>query len=98
MRWEDIEKQFDVSVPHDVPVFPVNIVCELLDMHYHTFHEIMKQGLLEFEKARARKRKKAKKLFSHDDICRLKYIQHLLEDEGVNINGIRVILDMFEDI
>jgi len=97
MRWEDIEKEFDIDIGPDIPVFPMNVACELLDMQYHVLHEIMKQGLLECERKKAKKSKRAKKLFSHKDICRLRYIQHLMEDEGVNISGIKVILDMLDE-
>ena len=92
MKWEDIEEQFDVDIPLDVPVFPVNIVCELLHMQYYMFHEIMKEGLIEPPKKR-----KQKKLFSHRDVKRLKYIQYLVEERGVNVKGVKVIFEIQEE-
>ncbi|MBD3246065.1 MAG: MerR family transcriptional regulator [Candidatus Omnitrophica bacterium] len=98
MRWEDIEREFEIEIPADTPVFPVNIVCELLDMQYHLLHEIVKEGLIESEKrakkAAAKKKKKSKKLFSRRDVKRLKYIQYLMEDRGVNLQGVKVIIEL----
>jgi len=92
MRWEDIEEQFDVKIPLDEPVFPVSVVCELLHMQYYLLHEIMKEGLIGLPK-----KKKHKKLFSRRDVKRLKYIQYLIEERGVNVKGVKVIIEMREE-
>ncbi|MFO8052807.1 MAG: chaperone modulator CbpM [Candidatus Omnitrophota bacterium] len=91
MKWEDLEKQLDLDIPLDEPVFPINIVCKLLDIQYYLLHEIVKEGILKEE------RKKKKKLFSLKDMKQLKYIKHLVEDEGVNIKGVKVILELKEE-
>ncbi|MCF7869771.1 MAG: MerR family transcriptional regulator [Candidatus Omnitrophica bacterium] len=91
MKWDELEKQFDLDIPLDEPIFPVNIVCKLLDMQYYLLHEIVKEGILKEEK------KKKKKLFSLKDMKQLKYIKHLVEDEGVNIKGVKVILEVKEE-
>lgn len=90
MKWEEIEEQFGLEIPVDEPIFPVNIVCKLLDIQYYTLHEIVKEGIL----SEVKKRKK--KLFSFKDIKRLKYIKYLVEEEGVNIKGVKVILELTE--
>lgn len=92
MKWEEIEEQFDFDIPFDEPVFPVNIVCKLLNMQYYMLHEIVKEGILS-QKGR---KKEKKKLFSVKDIKQLKYIKHLVEEEGVNIKGVKVILRITE--
>jgi DNA-binding transcriptional MerR regulator len=90
MLWEDIEKQFSLDIPIDEPIFPVNIVCKLLDMQYYTLHEIVKEGIL------TKSKEKKKKLFSFKDIKQLKYIKYLVEEEGVNIKGVKIILEIKE--
>jgi MerR family transcriptional regulator/heat shock protein HspR len=92
MEWEDIDKEFDIEIPEDIPVFPVNVVCDLLHMQYHLLHEIMKAGIL-----REKRKKAVKKLFSKQDLNRLKYIQYLIEERGVNIKGVKIILEMHEE-
>ncbi|MCF7917063.1 MAG: MerR family transcriptional regulator [Candidatus Omnitrophica bacterium] len=91
MEWREIEEQFDLDIPVDEPIFPVNIVCKLLDIQYYLLHEIVKEGILSEVK------KKKKKLFSLKDMKQLKYIKHLVEDQGVNIKGVKVILEIKEE-
>ncbi len=97
MRWEDIEEQFDLDIPEDEPIFPVNIVCKLLDLQYYTLHEIVKEGILNKAKKAKKKETKKKKLFSFEDMKALKYIKHLVEEEGVNIKGVKIILKLKEE-
>ena len=89
-RWD--EEQFDFDIPEDEPIFPLNVVCDLIHMQYWTLHQIMEEGLIEL-----RKKTKRKKLLSQKDIKRLKYIQYLMDDKGVNIQGIKVIFEMGEE-
>ena len=89
-KWDD--EQFDIDIPLDEPIFALNVVCDLLHIQYWTLHQIVEEGLIE-----PVKRKKRKKLFSYRDVRRLKYIQYLIEEKGVNIQGIKVILEMEEE-
>lgn len=90
---KEIEKQFDIEIPLDEPIYPLNIVCKLLKMHSWTVNELVKMGIIKPKKVGKRK-----KLFSYRNIQRLKYIKYLMEDRGVNIKGIKVILEMEEEI
>jgi DNA-binding transcriptional MerR regulator len=90
MKWKDLEEKFDLDIPIEEPIFPVNIVCKLLDIQYYMLHEIVKEGILD------KKEKEKKKLFSLKDIKQLKYIKYLVEDQGVNIKGVKVILEIKE--
>jgi MerR family transcriptional regulator, heat shock protein HspR len=92
MEWEDIGGDFEIEIPVDEPVYPVNVVCELLGMQYYLLHEIVKEGML-----REKKRKQQKKLFSMNDVKKLKYIQYLIEKKGVNVKGVKVILQMKQE-
>ena len=83
------EDDFDLEIEPDDPVYPLNVVCRLLDMHYWTVHEVIEEGLINFKKI-----KKKRKLFSRNDVKRLKYIKYLIEDRGVNIKGIKVIFEI----
>ena len=83
--------EFDIEIDPEEPVFPLNVVCRLLHMQYWTVHEVIEEGLISFKKA-----KKKRKLFSRNDMKRLKYIKYLIEDKGVNIKGIKVIFEITE--
>jgi len=92
MRWKGINKHFDIDIPQDEPVYPVNVVCGLLHMQYYLLHEIIKEGII-----RERKKQKQKKLFSKEDIKVLRYVQYLIEEKGINVRGVKIILEMQED-
>lgn len=83
---------FDIDIPEDEPLYTISAICRLLHMEYYRMHEILKEGLIEPKKIGKRK-----KMFSYDDIKRIKYIQYLMEDEGVNIHGVRIIMEMKEE-
>ena len=87
----DIE-DFDIEIDPEEPVFPLNVVCRLLGMHYWTVHEVLEIGLIKLKK-----RGKRKKLFSYKNVRKLKYIRYLLRERGVNIQGIKVIFEIKEE-
>lgn len=91
MKWQEIEKKFEVSIPEDEPVYPLNIACELLRFHYWTLHEIFKEGII-----KPAKKSKNKKLLSYKDIKKLKYIKYLMDEKGVNVKGVKVIFELEE--
>lgn len=93
MRWEEIEKQFEVDIPVDEPLFPLNIVCDLLQIQYHTLHEILREGII-----KENRKKSTKKLLSVKDVKRLKYVKYLMEERGVNIQGIKVIFEIEKEV
>ncbi len=92
MDWDDLDEQFEIEIPLDEPVFPVSVVCDLLHMQYYMLHEIMKEGILA-----ERKKKKHKKLFSKREVKKLKYIQYLIDERGVNVKGVKIILEMEDE-
>jgi len=89
----EYEEIFEVKIPEDEPIYPLNIVCKLLKMHSWTINEIVKEGIIHPKKVGKRK-----KLFSYRDIRRLKYVKYLIEKKGVNIQGVKVILEIRRDI
>ncbi|MDD5195739.1 MAG: MerR family transcriptional regulator [Candidatus Omnitrophica bacterium] len=82
----------EVFIPKDEPVFPVNVVCDLLNLHYWTLHDILREGII-----KQKPRSKKKKLFSYTEVKVLKYVKYLMEDKGVNVKGIKLILEMEEE-
>ncbi len=93
MNWEDLNKHFEIDISPDEPIFPFNIACEILHLHYWTLHEILKEGILK-PKGKAKK----KKLLSYKDMKELKTIKHLIDDEGVNIKGVKIILKLRKEL
>ena len=91
--WEELEELLDIEIPEDEPLYPLNIVCKLLKMHSWTVNEVIKEGLI-----RPKKVGKRKKLFSYQDIKRLKYVKYLMEVKGVNIKGVKMIFEIRREI
>lgn len=85
----NLPQQFD----YDAPVFPVSVAAALADMHPQTLRGYDRLGLVVPRRARGRGRR-----YSLRDIARLRHIQRLSQDEGINLEGIRRILQLEEHI
>ncbi|MCK4810079.1 MAG: MerR family transcriptional regulator [Candidatus Omnitrophica bacterium] len=89
---KEIEEMFDIKIPVDEPVYPLNIVCRILEMHTWTVNEVVKLHIIH-----PKKKGKRKKLFSYKDIKCLRYVKYLIEERGVNIQGVKVIFEIREE-
>lgn len=76
-----------VSVESTAPVYTLSTTSELSGIPIHSIRQYIDKGLIiPFKKASYRN------LFSQVDIMRLKYVHRLLNEDGLNIAGIRSIL------
>ena len=73
----------------DAPVFTVTVAARLADMHPQTLRGYDRLGLVVPRRSRGRGRR-----YSLHDIARLRHIQRLSQDEAINLEGIRRILDL----
>src|SRR5262245_58663209 len=79
--------------PHPCePCYVISVVARLVNMHPQTLRYYEKLGLIRPSRSEGRIR-----LFSAQDLERLRRIQHL-QDDGVNPAGIKLILEMDEQI
>jgi len=77
------------SVESTTPVYTLSITSELSGIPVHSIRQYIDKGLIvPYTKESSRH------LFSQVDILRLKYIHKLLNEEGLNIAGIRALLAM----
>jgi MerR family transcriptional regulator/heat shock protein HspR len=75
------------SVESTTPVYTLSITSGLSGIPVHSIRQYIDKGLIiPFKKESSRH------LFSQVDILRLKFIHKLLEDDGLNIAGIRTLL------
>lgn len=101
MRWEEISRQYDVELPEDEPILPVNVVCHIVGIQYYLLHEMLRAGIIaharqEVKKTVRPKKAKSPKLFSLEDVKRIRYAKYLIEEKGVNVKGVKVIFEMEE--
>lgn len=71
----------------DAPIFVISVAAQLADMHPQTLRGYDRLGLVVPGRARGRGRR-----YSLRDIARLRHIQHLSQNEGINLEGVRRIL------
>ena len=74
------------------PVMPVSVASDMVGVCGRTLHLWEKHGLI----TPARDSRSDRRLYSFADIERLKYIKHLLDDEGLNISGVKRFLRFFD--
>jgi len=73
------------------PVYVISIAAKLLEVHPQTLRLYERLGLV----APARSGRNIR-LYSRRDLERVRRIQHLTQDMGVNLAGVDVILDLLE--
>ena len=75
------------SVTSTTPVYTLSVTSNLSGIPVHSIRQYIDKGLMiPFKKESSRN------LFSQVDILRLKYINRLLENDGLNIAGIKTLL------
>jgi MerR family transcriptional regulator/heat shock protein HspR len=74
---------------YDAPVYVISIAAELADMHPQTLRAYERKGLIEPSRTEGNTRR-----YSRRDVDKLKFIQRLTQDEGLNLAGVRAVLEM----
>lgn len=77
----------------DLAIFTVTTAARLAGMHPQTLRQYDRQGLVVPKRSRGRGRR-----YSLNDISKLRLIQHLSQEEGVNLQGIRRILELEHEL
>jgi MerR family transcriptional regulator, heat shock protein HspR len=93
MRCEVSASELPQRIDHDAPVFVISVAAHLAGMHPQTLRTYDRMGLVSPRRTAKRGRR-----YSARDIARLRLIQRLSQDEGINLEGIRRILYMQDDI
>ncbi|MFA5038922.1 MAG: MerR family transcriptional regulator [Candidatus Omnitrophota bacterium] len=78
-----------VTITETDAVYAIGIVSQLLRMPEWTLRALEKEGLI-----RPKRKFKKIRFYSMKDIRRLEYIHYLMDEKGVNIRGIKIILEM----
>jgi MerR family transcriptional regulator/heat shock protein HspR len=76
---------------HDEPCYVISVAARMVGMHAQTLRYYERAGLLTPSRSQGRRR-----LYSPADIDRLREIQRLVSDLGVNLAGVDVIFRMRE--
>jgi MerR family transcriptional regulator/heat shock protein HspR len=77
----------------DLPVYVISVAAQLSGMHPQTLRAYDRLGLVSPGRSAGRGRR-----YSMRDILALREIQRLSQDEGVNLSGIKLILDQHREL
>lgn len=77
----------------DQPVYMIGVAAELCGIHPQTLRQYERLGLVKPSRIGAKNR-----LYSDADILRVRRIQRLTQELGVNLAGVEVILRLLDDM
>jgi len=84
---------FKINIDPEEPVYIISVVSHIVHLPEWTIRELDKAGVV-CPKRKGRK----KRLYCQNDLKILEYAHYLMEERGVNIKGIRVILELEKKI
>jgi MerR family transcriptional regulator, heat shock protein HspR len=76
-------------VEHDRGVFMISVAAELADMHPQTLRMYEARGLIEPQRS-----PKGTRLYSQSDVDRLRRIQEMTTELGMNLAGVEKVLEL----
>jgi len=77
------------DVPEDAPVFVISIAAQLAGMHAQTLRQYDRLGLVSPGRTGGGGRR-----YSARDVALLREVQRLSQDEGVNLAGIKRVIEL----
>lgn len=80
-------------IDENAPIFVISVAAQLSGMHPQTLRSYDRMGLVSPRRSRGRSRR-----YSRRDIAQLRLIQHLSQEEGINLEGIRRILTLESEV
>jgi MerR family transcriptional regulator/heat shock protein HspR len=72
-------------------LYVISVAARLVELHPTTLRKYERVGFLEPSRTPGRTR-----LYSHDDIRRLRQIKHLVDEREINLAGVQMALDLTE--
>ncbi|HTU84002.1 MAG TPA: helix-turn-helix transcriptional regulator [Solirubrobacteraceae bacterium] len=82
-----------VEVATDRGVFMISVAAELADMHPQTLRMYEARGLIEPKRS-----PKGTRLYSHADVDRLRRIQEMTAELGMNLAGVERVFELEEQV
>lgn len=83
----------DGNLEDDEPMYVISIAARLVGMHQQTLRYYERAGLIEPKRTGGNIR-----MYSNTDIQRIRQAQRLVDELGVNLAGVNIILRMSEQI
>lgn len=77
----------------DAPIFVISVAATLAGMHPQTLRQYDRLGLVSPRRTRGRGRR-----YSRRDVATLREVQRLSQEEGINLAGIKRILELAREV
>lgn len=71
------------------PVFIISVAARLLEMHPQTLRKYEREGLIAPSRTTGNLR-----LYSDEDLERLRQVKYLVGEQGLNLAGVQLVLDV----
>jgi MerR family transcriptional regulator/heat shock protein HspR len=78
-----------MRIEYSEPRYIISIAADMLGVHVQTLRYYERAGVIEPSRSKGNRR-----LYSQEDIERLRRVKTLMEDLGVNLAGVEVIMRM----
>ncbi len=77
------------SKPSERGVYVISVVADLSGMHPQTLRMYERRGLIEPKRTQGNSRR-----YSEEDVARLRRITELTQEHGLNLAGVRIVMDL----
>ena len=82
-----------MTAPGCEPVFIISVAARLLEMHPQTLRKYEREGLIAPSRTTGNLR-----LYSDEDLVRLRQVKHLVGDRGLNLAGVQLALEVTQGL
>ena len=83
--------EFEVKIDPQEPIYIISVVSELVGIPIWTLRKLDEMGVV-----CPKRLCKKTRCYSHKQIKKLSYVSYLMSERGVNISGIKIILELGE--
>ena len=87
------EQRPELNIDPEAPIFVISVAAELAGMHPQTLRQYDRLGLVTPGRTAGRGRR-----YSARDVAVLREVQRLSQDEGVNLAGIKRIIELTNQV
>lgn len=87
------QRRTRVTISSDRGVFMISVAAELAEMHPQTLRMYEQRGLIEPQRS-----PKGTRLYSHEDVERLRRIHEMTVELGLNLAGVELVLALERDL
>src|SRR5215208_2785033 len=92
-RGRRVTRRVEATIDSGRGVFMISVAAELADMHPQTLRMYEARGLITPKRS-----PKQTRLYSQNDVARLRRIQRMTSDEGLNLAGVEAVLKMEDQV